>query len=477
MLTKSAIAAAAPLAQLFANRNICLEPAQGSSLGILTRPLVAPLAAVAETGAEGGLNEFAEALHEASQASEDGVNFEHDSTMQHLQQQVVNVLRFNLQLARGQVTEQITELVTGLDELSREVEDATINRLKIVPSPLTPATESGMFDEIAQRYAETRAADLKLSIVIPQPEDVLSYVSTGTMAYDSALQETVDERGGEDYVRGIWDRLFVRGASRLEELFPLTDPHQWADLSIAFVIVKNVQVNLPANINAPLEQVQDYLSQLSSQLGRMIAVAARRRQLNQRSQRVILATPQGHQGEVMVNSDVYNQYLDDGGTPEAVLGAVASNEALSSASDLIQDKSRLERQWAAARRIQQETVAANRFSAAVDHLRMHIGRLIADLPEDQVSELYQGDRSVVYGRLEQYLMTLNISLLDDTWNQVRRVLCGVLYPHTAVEVILQGIDREAAHMPDGDVNEAATLAVVDYFVEWMALQIVKLKAG
>ena len=469
MLTNTAITSAAPIAQLFAGRNIHFEPAAGSSLAALARISATALAA-AEIEGEGGLTAYSQLLQRTSmQADVDGVN-EHDNAMEQMRAAVVGAIRYNLNLAKTVVNPQISKLVDGLDAAYRNVEEASVNRYTIVPSVHTPALETGLFEEVAERFAETRAQRITWDVKIPLPENINRYLQTGNVEYDAALRETVDMLGN-DCIVSIWNRLFNSGASTIEELFPINNRRNWGELVLAYVIVKNVQQDMPAGINADLDRVKTFLVELETQIGRMIAIAHRQRQLHDRSGRVILSAPRTQSGEIVVNPDTYNGYIEQGGSPEAVLGAVNSQESLTSSRELLEEKPRLERQWAAATRIRRETSTANRFSTTIDYLRVEISKMIAELPE----EIENDKRQALYARLDSALSTLTSSVLEDTWSEVRRVLCWTLYSYCAVETILKGIDREAATSPDTTVESAALLACVDYYVDWICGQIVKVQ--
>lgn len=480
MLTKSTIAAAAPVAQLYADRSQYLEPAVGSPLASITR---ASMSQVFSAEGEGGLTDFATLLQASSAHADAGGAYEHDDTMAQLADRVRGAIQYNVQLAQGTVTGQIAQIVDRIDALQGEVEDTTVNRLRIVPSAILPAVESGLFEEVAQRYSETRAQSLPLKAKIAQPENIGDYLNTGNVTYDAAVLETVNILG-EEYVRSIWERLFVSGASRLEELFPINDPKSWADLALAFTMVKSLQANIPAGINMPIAELEDYLMNLSVQLGRLISVAAKSRQTAVSHEKLVLGRPKTQTaGDIIVNSDIYGKYLEAGGTPEAILGAVNSRESIDNIAGLVEHRDRLERQWNVQRRIYQETVAANRFNATVNELRAQLGHLITGLTNEQLAEVVGHDnvavgREALFARLAAYIKTVNISMLDNVWSEVRRIVCGVLYSHTAVETILKGIDREAARgAGEANINEAAFLSAVDYYVDWVCDQICKIQVG
>jgi len=463
MLSKHAIQSAAPLALLYANQNIQINFHPDSNLQDLEESLLVPLKLKADEGGDGGLDEFAEALAHASRFNVSD-QYPHDEIMAIRVKELAELVQFNIKLARNTVNDQIAHLVNGIDQINQDLSKTDPPEEQIVSINPSPAVEGALFNEAADRYRETKHAHISLSIQIPRPADLTPYLSTGDPAEDAALNETIGTLGMA-HVEALWDRLFVSGPANVDLLFDLKDPAAWSDLAIAFVLVQNVKNNLPDGVNASLDDVNDYLIQLGAQLGRMMASVERQRDINSRTNRVILTKTPDEDGHVLVNSDTYPAYLERGGTPEAILGAVHSGESLVSGHDLIENKDRLERQWAAVKRLRDETASMNRLSASKAHLEAGILAIIQALEVNApVKDLYRD-------RLKSALKKLDTGLLDDTWNHVRTILCDVLYFETDVLMILKAIDREAALTPDADIQESATFAVVEYIAQYLTNQL------
>lgn len=475
MLTRSSIQSAVPLATLLADRGVRLVPVTDSPLSELVQSSLYHLDLQASFEGEGyeapvvrDMDEFAEAL-ESSAAQPDATgpdDNQHDAVMEDVVQKATAAVSYSLQLARNTVNAQIEMMVENAKRAIDSSDSEALNPLYVEQQVHDPILDSPLATEVSERYANFRTTPVALSVRIARPENVDEYLRTGSPMYDEMVQATLT-RLGED-AAGLWDRLFGGKASYLNEVVTITRQDTWAVGVLVSVLVQNVQNNIPAGVNMDADEFQVYLSAIRANVGRTLSeVPAARRRENDLS-RLVVRAPRGEnpRGAIVVNEQVYARFLDHGGTPEVLFGAVISGE-IPAMVKLLEEKDQYLMRWTRARNMLQSAELQRRFVAMHGAFRETVTVVINEMDEDA---LVVG-RDELHARLRTAITRLTPNALNDMWNSARALLCAVVYPHTSVETILQTIDREADGMEEVDITQVALIAAVDYIAGWLAGQV------
>ncbi len=477
MLTRNAINATAGLAQLLATRGLALEAQPNSFLGELVDTSIFNLSVRCSLEGEGvdvpqldTLEDYAGELQASSTVAENGVHV-HDQEMEAIVDNAATGLANTIALARDVVNPQVERMVAAATQAMEQNAVSALNPINIVRRDYPALMDSGLVQDVASRYTEVRAAPVALSVRIPLPADeqLLDYTRTGMSGYDADVAGTL-QRIGVEGVRALWLELFGGKASFLTDIVQLGEVEKYDLAVLAMIIVQNVQANIPAGVNMEAGALGMYLSNLRAQLGQLLCRMPERRAADLRTSRLVVATPQDGRGDVVVNGDVYQDYLAKGGTPEAIYGSLSVNGRVAPVSELIASRESFEGSWTRARaRLQQQEVG-RRHQAAVQAFRLSMASFIADLPEEQLVV----ERPVMHARLEKALKQARPEIINDLWGEGRHLLCDTVYPHTQAEAMLQSVDREGA---DADMDEALVSAAVEQLVEWGYRNITQLQVG
>lgn len=477
MLTKLSIESALPLAVMLADKGVLLEPTNGSPLSELVNASVFHMnvqhsfsgEGLEETAPIADLDGFAGALRESS-STPDGAgtdNYQHDALMEDFVGKATEAVLFNLKLARNQVRDQMSQMVKACEEAVNANSASTLNPLNIVARKYDDLTNNGLLTELSSRYGEVVYSDLPLSLKIPMPEDMSQYLHTDMAAYDGALSAYVESIGPAGVAR-LWNIMFGSQGSTISDIVRLDRPDTWAQGMLAAVIAMNVERNVPQGVTISLEDLRLYLARLRSNIGRVLHAIPGRRESEGRSDRLLVQAPSGEspRGDVIVNPDVYKRYLDQGGTPEAIFGALR-NGMLPPMTELLAQRQGYETSWGRNAGQLRAVEVQRRFTAIVNSFRDSVSRFIVELPEDALPT----SRATLHELLGEQLKRLTPGALEDLWSAARTVLCNVLYRHTHVEHILRIIDRTAADRDESEIGNALLQAVVEYLVDWLSYQV------
>ncbi len=469
MLTRSSIDATVPFAQQLASRGLALEALPGSFLGELVGAATFNLVARCSLEGEGAevpqldtLEEYAGELQASSTATENGLPV-HDQEMETVVDNVATGVAATVNLARDTVNPQIERIVGAATEAMERNAVATLNPINIVRRDYPELLNSGLVQEISAPYTEVRAEPTALTarIPLPAPDQILNYTRTGMGVYDAEVAYTL-QRLGPEGLKQLWMQLFGGDASYLTDIVQLGQVDKYDLAVLAMIIVQNVQQDIPAGVNMSAGELGVFLSKLRAQLGQMLCRMPERRAADLRSSRLVVSAPTTPKGDVVVNGDVYQSYLEKGGTPEAVFGSLATEGRVAPFSELIASREKFEATWARTVNRLRQTEVNRRFQATVESFRQSVATIIAEMPAEQLVV----ERPVMHARLDAALKQARPEMVNDLWGEGRHLLCDTVYPHTQVEQILQTVDREAGDGAQVDMDEALIHAAADYIVGW-----------
>jgi len=171
---------------------------------------------------------------------------------------------------------------------------------------------------------------------------------------------------------------------------------------------------------------------------------------------------------IYLNGPVYDKWLNEGGTPEVILGALLNsldnpNEAISYSATL-ENASTLMRVWEGYHvniRLLNET-------KHLDMVKNGLFRCLVKSIED-IELMYlpeTASRNALISRAKEYVSKVNSHTVNDIGKLCMSITCDVMFYHTPAKYLLCRIeDRCAEGMI---VSEAATAVMIEYITDWIA---------
>lgn len=469
MLTKTSLAAAVPLADLLASKGITLIPQPGTPLLELVQASNFALAVESQFEGAAPLTDLPMDGY-AAKMGESSATDEHDALMADFVSKAAEAVRFTHKLARSTVNPQIEQVLAAVQKALDENAVSVLNPLNIETREVSALANPDLLNQLAGNYGHVLSDRLSLSLRIPMPENIADYLTTGQDFLDGSIADYVEKIGLEG-VAGLWGKLFGGQASNLQDIVSEHKPDTYADGVLAMIIVRNMQESIPAGVPVDLSEYNVYMAKLREQLGRILYNIPSAVKSIFSPDRLVMSAPLGDnpRGSIVVNGPAYQSYLQQGGTPEAIFGAL-NNGTVPPMADLITQQERYTGHWGRVKERLSGAEVQRRFQAVVTACRQAIAELIAATPDDEL----RVPRADLHERLNKAIQFLNPGSLEDLYGTVRHLICDVLYPHTGAEQMLVAIDVSAK--AGGDVGDAVRDATVDYLVDWLCFQIFQQKA-
>jgi hypothetical protein len=167
--------------------------------------------------------------------------------------------------------------------------------------------------------------------------------------------------------------------------------------------------------------------------------------------------------QIIVDGPVFNRFIQEGGSPEVILGAFFTDRQMDYAQ-LLSDREGYLARWKTAQSTLLGSAEGERFRALMVALQSALTEEINALPD----ELMVASRATLHERLQQCLGSVRPNALESLWHTARHLICTVIFPHTDVENTLCEVDSQMQRHPELEPREAALNAAVESMAQWLS---------
>lgn len=163
--------------------------------------------------------------------------------------------------------------------------------------------------------------------------------------------------------------------------------------------------------------------------------------------------------EIIVNGRMFDEWLNLGGTVDAVYGAYVSDRRIA-ADALLTEREKYERNWSRYIATKQSSMRDNFESVFCSRLRDAI-----------YAYGEQNNIKVKKEAIEQLFNRSGSIDSDNAYPFARRIVCGALFDVGEYLSILEGVDAIANTSPDISLEDAVEIATTEWLVDWALDQV------
>ena len=414
--------------------------------------------------------------------------FRHGRVLEVALKKVAQAVRVDHNFARNTVNPVIRKIVDAVESGERLRAGESNMRPNVVPYFYADIWESSSWSALVERFADQPL----VKVVVPSPFEVSEEIdpvkllldASGKFGFGPAVEELLKNHS-EGWANQVFRGVFGNDSSALWDLgleirvdvdgwlFPASrlgvDAIVAAHLMARGLLLKtptggyskaNWETAISTVIGATGQRLYRAIKQRKEDRARHVLVFAYGYQGPNEIQK------RGALGDIIVNGDLYNEYLEKGGSPEALMGASYGNQArgfdeiLGANDELLLEYKRHEATIG-------ETYAANRFARVLEAVRVELMKHLNSIPVEE----HIHNREVYVERLREELNTFVTADITALWYFVRRVVCRVFYPHTNALRVLTKIDDVAERMPGASVQVATYHATLEFLIDWLWAQV------
>jgi hypothetical protein len=171
-----------------------------------------------------------------------------------------------------------------------------------------------------------------------------------------------------------------------------------------------------------------------------------------------------------VHEGLYNSWLNEGGSPEALLGMLVSGRPHYSLSAISENKDALCRAWEQYVSLSQASLCEEQRRRFTVYAEAEVLAGLSELSELEQEFLIEAPnhRDLVQKRVRAQIEHLAHRIMDDPLHTALHLVAKGRFGFTAAYDILQKMEQAAKENPEIDPREAALLAAVDYIGRYLA---------
>lgn len=466
MITQSSTNAAYGTAQVLAERGVHLTAIPNTPLSELVNISLRTAACVQNTtGIVETVPSFADLLMSSANNSDAVQHNDHDEIMANAVAAVGQAICYNNQLAKNTVNPMV-ERVSQAAAKALEVN----TQQRSVPVEIQPVYDNTFWStpyarEVFGRYGETQLESVTYNgPAIPfDPQ----YLNTGVEGFDASIQEYVQslmEGNQSQTAEYYWNASFGKGSFSTKDV--LMGGREAINAGIVLYLgAAYLSGNPPEGANYSATEWEILCNNIKAQAGRVVARGFQKLERDRRLNQMVIEYPQAPVvgSKIFVDGQVYNKFLNEGGSPEVILGGYF-NGRVNDYQRLLAEKDAFVGKWKASQAVLVSQAVGESMVALIGALSTAITEEINALSDDELHV----ERAALHARLREQLKFVSSKDIDNLWCVSRRLICRTLFPHTDAESTLEAIDEQMRLQPELNVREAALYATIDQLAKWLS---------
>lgn len=468
MLTNEAVTAAFPLAQAVVAKNLSLTAVDPSPMNQLVNHTTG-LFVSKDVGGQFAMS-FSEGTEQVHSSASGMIVKSHDMIVDELVPELAKAVSNHISYAKNVVAPAVEQFVTQVDEVMRTIPRDETMSFSVVswnpPQPLLHPTFETLLEKF-QSVAINPAYRLPFVMGAVEPETLAARVKTGNSDLDISISVWLAGKGekfldtvyysvfGNEYTDRIQNFIGQRASfsgsvtSKLDELLAI------------FLLSNGFIDNPPDGTPLTLSNYNMEMRTLNELAGAMLFNELKIIEANATTKPIVVRFIDRTAREIVVNKDVYDQFLEQGGDADAVLGSLLAKMPVFTLEEFLSKKGELSGLWN--KHVAMASVSDNKYKFAKTKAAMHsvFGRMIA---ADQLD--LEIPRALIFEKFSDELDRINERELVDPYGVALRLLGRSRYYRTDAEKLLSRIDALSKENPKLDPREVSTIAEIEYISDW-----------
>lgn len=477
MITQRSLDATMAMVERLMTSGRSVSVLEGTVLEDLVKANISPLSLM-KSEQPNGLIDPTEILTDSKRSGPDG-KVEHDIVMEEATKLIAEAINGNLHLTRNVVIPTTKDVY---ERYNKRLETMAIDAgqpVTIMPNVYHDLWGMSQAFGLVERFGNAPINLQRIGTSMPTltAAELRSMMKTGLSSLDEVIEDWIDDQG-EDFPVSTYRRVFIDGevgVGRATGATHLTDDGGLSrnDLMAVFLIANGFENELPDGLTIGLDKLRSIMSAMREQAGRAVFAEFKRRERDRSSRNMVFTIANqawrfSREGRkvVHVNNDVFLEFLENGGSVEAIYGAAISGKSTGYAF-LIQDKDALEKTWARHLALHNQRVSAQVYDNQREAARLAMSEYIND--QDEADLIHA--RGELHKRVTEVLGRLQPTEFANDLLAIRTLVCQVLFAHTNAKMMLDAMDTAEMDNPGLNPREYALFATIDMLARWMAAQI------
>lgn len=467
MLSETSLYIANKVAKQLEQSKIKVVPLSGSPISMLSTGTADVIAHPTEPSS------YIPAIQHDSMNASGNVTGEslHDEKMEWAVTLIHRGVSRDLDIAKNVVQPVIDLTLDNLEKDLCEALSAKVHGYEIVENQVPELYRDQRILNLFERYEKIRPEPMSALLAFPELNlaEIMERVKTGDEDLDGLLNSVIGAELAEEIVN-LYTYYFCEKGTRVINFDEFSKGKASIPVILYFLTL-GLEAKLPDGVNASLVNVTNYLRNLRGSLGAVVYRAIK--QIDARVERKELISHVdvvGPERKIYVNGVVYNQFLNEGGSPEAIFGAVCGKTPYDY-NVILGSREKLCRTWSANLDSIRASNEMNKLSLTITSIRKTLSTVVDEM---EVIPEGAGSKADIHGRIRAATSNIYTTDLINLPHTVKRVVFTAIFPEQKnARFILNSIDQQECE--EGDVKRLATSVTVSLIAEWLVknLEVVK----
>lgn len=472
-----------PFVKRMHRNGIGLEPMSNSILGHLNNAtpnfqfalnlaVQAAHADGAEPTEETLFSELVNHISAASTEKDVGGLYPHDIAMEKAIAEGTRIVEAVLDHTRNVVNPLINQLVEETQARFIGMAAQTVRPVNVIVDGYPSIWHSPVLHLLVENFNGTPAIQFVKKPVFQEVsgEQLATWIKTGNGEFDMELEGFIKDLPEGFLTKAIGSAFFPNTGEFDLENFYSNDAASRNAYIVVYLAARRLLAETPEGALVDAEEYRSHLTSVMAEMGRRINACLDARESDNRGKVLIRSygfwDPTSNMGntEILVNGDVYDQWVKEGGDNTVLFGACISDRERSY-DKLLENASDYREAWGRQERITTLRFEANQSLVARESVGYVFALHVQTLPEAERATLNVNSNLV--------LASIDDSEVKDFHRTMRALVCRVLFPQTDCEQILTEMDKYGKANPSADPREACLAALFVYVPRWAAANIKK----
>lgn len=304
-------------------------------------------------------------------------------------------------------------------------------------------------------------------------DEILDLCLTGSTGLDTLIKAWLEKH--KDIVVEVYLVNFADGTTSQEWL--TTDIVAKDRVLAYFLLARGLSKNIGDNINLTLNEYNALMSNAVHGSGNLVKHHMSARNANFNQDTLVLHYPKSgleasrsraNEAVILVNPDVYKKYLEEGGTPESIMGSYLSDR-VKTVSALLENAVEYERQW----NIRANVILRDSKHIKDSNIRRVLQENITKVINNSEDEIYtRFTKASMHSLLAEKVHDINNISIHNLETIVTDVVCDVLFADTEVRTLIREMKEISNAEPDLEPSEVATIAIIEMVTNWIVSQMI-----
>lgn len=406
---------------------------------------------------------------------------EHSREMDALQDMLAKFINTHIDHARNIVRPKVLEFAESLQEYLAKytVKDASA-AFTIEPLYMASVLNDESFLDTLTPYKDRSVLtpDAFLSLSGKETGELAELIMVGHARTDKLIAEWLAQKPPQ-FLEHVWSQFFTKSFSPDPALkicntndLQAANAFDKSDYALAILLIsRKISIQVQES-DMPLALYKKLCSQYLEYSGALLVDALKKINLSIKTRGLVVECDSARK-IAKVNAEIYNAWLNTGGSPEVILGYIVSGNQPS--SQLLIDKKALEyvKTWNSYVTYYRTSEGNKTFAYARAFIETEFLTQWANKNEMEDGFILKnpGYTETVKKMLAETLLNLKAPDLKDPYALALLLIAKVRFYYTSSFQILSDMEAAKAANPDVDVREAALLAVINYGADHLAAQI------